>query len=38
VVGSTGASTGCHLHYEVRIDGTAVDAIPFMAARGVTLG
>nr|WP_240898228.1 M23 family metallopeptidase [Agromyces luteolus] len=37
-VGSTGASTGCHLHYEVRLDGSATDAIPFMAARGVRLG
>ena len=37
-VGITGASTGCHLHFEVRIDGTAVNAIPFMAARGIALG
>lgn len=37
-VGSTGAATGCHLHFEVRIDGTAVDAVPFMAQRGVNLG
>ena len=37
-VGSTGASTGCHLHYEVRLDGTAVDAVPFMAARGIQFG
>lgn len=37
-VGSTGASTGCHLHFEVRLDGTAVDAVPFMAARGIQLG
>ncbi|MGH3706380.1 MAG: M23 family metallopeptidase, partial [Agromyces sp.] len=37
-VGSTGASTGCHLHFEVRLDGTAVDAVPFMAARGIGLG
>ncbi|WP_194087908.1 M23 family metallopeptidase [Cryobacterium algoritolerans] len=37
-VGSTGASTGCHLHFEVRIDGTAVDAVPFLAQRGVNLG
>jgi murein DD-endopeptidase MepM/ murein hydrolase activator NlpD len=37
-VGTTGASTGCHLHYEVRVDGQAIDAEPFMAARGATLG
>jgi murein DD-endopeptidase MepM/ murein hydrolase activator NlpD len=37
-VGTTGASTGCHLHYEVRINETAIDAQPFMAARGITLG
>lgn len=36
--GTTGASTGCHLHYETRINGSAVNAQPFMAARGVTLG
>jgi murein DD-endopeptidase MepM/ murein hydrolase activator NlpD len=37
-VGSTGASTGCHLHYEVRLGGVAIDAVPFMAARGIQLG
>jgi len=37
-VGSTGASTGCHLHFEVRIGGSAIDAVPFMAARGVQIG
>ena len=37
-IGSTGQSTGCHLHFETRPGGVAVDAVPFMAARGVTLG
>jgi len=29
-MGSTGRSTGNHLHYEVRIEGRAVNPIPFM--------
>jgi murein DD-endopeptidase MepM/ murein hydrolase activator NlpD len=37
-VGATGAATGCHLHFEVHIGGKAVDAVPFMAKRGITLG
>lgn len=31
-VGSTGRSTGPHLHYETRIDGEAVDPLRFMRA------
>ena len=37
-VGSTGASSGCHLHFEVRVEGASVDPVPFMRGRGVTLG
>ncbi|MGC2086601.1 MAG: M23 family metallopeptidase, partial [Bradyrhizobium sp.] len=35
-VGSTGRSTGPHLHYETRIDGEAVDPQKFLRA-GVRL-
>jgi murein DD-endopeptidase MepM/ murein hydrolase activator NlpD len=37
-VGSTGASTGCHVHFLVRINGAVTDPLPFMRDRGVTLG
>lgn len=37
VEGSTGASTGNHLHFELRQDGTPIDPIPFMLAHGAPL-
>jgi len=38
IVGSTGASSGCHVHYETRVDGERIDAETFMSTRGVSLG
>jgi murein DD-endopeptidase MepM/ murein hydrolase activator NlpD len=36
--GETGGATGCHLHFETRVNGVPTNAVPFMQARGITLG
>ncbi|CAN5280851.1 hypothetical protein BH11ACT3_BH11ACT3_18350 [soil metagenome] len=37
-VGTTGASTGCHLHFIIRINGQLTDPVPFMRNKGISLG
>jgi murein DD-endopeptidase MepM/ murein hydrolase activator NlpD len=36
-VGSTGMSTGCHLHFEIHHNGGTQDPVPFMRSKGVEL-
>lgn len=36
--GSSGESTGCHLHFSVTLNGQRIDPLPFMSAVGIKLG
>lgn len=38
LIGTTGGSTGCHIHYETRVNMEPRDPYDFMGSRGVRLG
>ncbi len=38
LVGTTGNSSGCHLHLETRTFGNAFDPVPFLRSKGVSIG
>jgi murein DD-endopeptidase MepM/ murein hydrolase activator NlpD len=37
-IGSTGGSTGCHLHFQTWVNGSLTDPVAFMRSQGVKLG
>ena len=37
-IGSSGQSTGCHLHFQVMINGSPTDPVAFMKTVGITIG
>lgn len=38
LVGTTGLSSGCHLHLEIRLNGSSTNPVPYLQARGVAIG
>ena len=38
LIGTTGMSTGCHLHLEVRQGGVTTDSISYLRSKGLTVG